>query len=696
MDNKFDFLRQNGIFWSRYGFPYDPPRLTKEGKPLVFSEEYDKFLGYHQQFLEEGVKIHTCILHSGWVGVDTYDYSVVDKVLDGLMNLSEDILYMPRIKLNPPITWCKENPTEVFLYAEAPTDIEEIRALVGTAKHDILGYESKKGYYSPNGFVDDRPNVGGVISNQSFSSEKWKKDATVALERLLAHIEAKPYAHRIIGYMISFGQSGEPMMWGRSSRHYGDYSAVCRRAFYQYGLEKYGSQEALERAWGVKSLTPETPVLPSPFARYGDNRNSTMEELFRATPSDAAVIDYDEFISNRIADLLIYFSAFVKEKTGGKITGTFYGYFIECENANYAGHLAIQKILDSPAIDFMSAPITYERRGDGEPSGEMLPVMSVNRKKVWVDESDVRTYRARVADGVSHSGGVEESKSSLWREAAKNFSHNSGFWWMDLGDGWYNDAEMMKTVGAITAFREKINPRPWRSVSDVLVVLDENSLYRMKENYYMRQDFMAHFLANLRSSGVLVDVYRPIDLTELDLSRYKLVIFAYDFSVDSKIFNAIHLPKDATVLFHYAAGIWTDGVYSLDNTERLTGFRLYEKGSAEAGYPALGIEGYEGSLAEKTVNGRRHLIHVGGLMSQSELREIARGAGCHIYAEENLVLYGDNRFLFAMSKEGGACRVSFPSDRRRSDYLDGTPQTGNEDTVPFTPCGYKVYLFDGE
>lgn len=693
MDNKFDFLRQNGIFWSRLGFPYDPPRLTKEEKPLVFCEDYDKFLHYHRQFLEQGVKIHTCILHSGWVGVDTYDYSVVDTVLDGLMNLSDDILYMPRIKINPPIAWCKENPEEVFLYPEAPTDIEEIRAIVGTERHDILGYNSPTGYYSPNGFVDDRPNVGGVISNQSFSSEKWKRDATVTLEKLLEHIESKPYADRIIGYMISFGQSGEPMMWGRSSRHYGDYSAVCRRAFYRFGLEKYGTKEALEKAWGIENLTEETPVLPSAFARYGDNRNDTLDDLFRGTTEDTVIIDYDEYISGRIADLLIYFSDFVKQKTNGKITGTFYGYFIECENANYAGHLAIQKILDSSAIDFMSAPITYERRGDGEPSGEMLPVMSVNRKKVWIDESDVRTSLARTDDWVSRCTSIEASKSSLWREASKNLSHRSGFWWMDLGDGWYNNEEIMKTVGEIMAFRQKVDAMPQKSVSDVLVVLDEASLYRMKENYYMRQDYMAHFLANLRSSGVLVDVYRPIDLPEIDLSQYKLVVFAYNFSVDSALWHKIKLPKDATVLFHYAAGIWTDGVYSLDNVEKLTGFRLTETGEADKGYPSLAIEGYEGALAEKTVNGRRSLINVGGLLSQGELREIARSAGCHIYSEENLVLYGDSRFLFALTKEPCETRISFLNEGKRTDYLEGSTQSGKEDAVSLGECGYKLYLF---
>ena len=107
----------------------------------------------------------------------------------------------------------------------------------------------------------------------------------------------------------------------------------------------------------------------------------------------------------------------------------------------------------------------------------------------------------------------------------------------------------------------------------------------------------------------------------------------------------------------------------------------------------MGIEGFEGTLGEKTVNGRTHLIHVGELMSRAEMREIARKAGCHIYSEDDLVLYGDNRFLFALTKEACDTHISFLDDKARIDYLEGSAQSGKEDAVSLGECGYKLYLF---
>jgi len=79
-----DILRKNPVFWSRLGFCYDPPMLDDSGKPIVFNPDFTYQLKTHDDFSDAGVKIHTCILHSGWVGVDRYDYSLTDRVLEAV------------------------------------------------------------------------------------------------------------------------------------------------------------------------------------------------------------------------------------------------------------------------------------------------------------------------------------------------------------------------------------------------------------------------------------------------------------------------------------------------------------------------------------------------------------------------------------------------------------------------------------
>ena len=136
-----EILRDNIIFWSRLGFGFDPVTIDENGHPALFDDTFAE-LKFHQDFYKKGVKLHSFILNSGWVGVDKYDYTTTDATMDAAMKIGGDVKLIPRIKLNVPVEWCKENPEEVFVYPDGPQTAEEIKALVGTSKHDYLGYEA--------------------------------------------------------------------------------------------------------------------------------------------------------------------------------------------------------------------------------------------------------------------------------------------------------------------------------------------------------------------------------------------------------------------------------------------------------------------------------------------------------------------------------------------------------------------------
>jgi hypothetical protein len=187
-------------------------------------------------------------LPSGWVGVNEYDYSLTDKVMDEVFRDNDDIYFIPRIKLNVPIDWCYENPEDVFVYYGGPETAEEIRSVVGTLQHDYIGYDSPHGYYASGEFEDTRPNVGGVIARQSFSSKKWLEDAKEALTRVINRLENGKYGKRILGYHIAYGTSGETVVWGRVSNKYGDWGINNKKAFFEWAKAKYGSLSEIEKA----------------------------------------------------------------------------------------------------------------------------------------------------------------------------------------------------------------------------------------------------------------------------------------------------------------------------------------------------------------------------------------------------------------------------------------------------------------
>ncbi len=677
-------LKEKPIFWSRLGFCDDPTIPDEQGRPSDWDRDFTAFEKYHRDFEKIGVNIHSSILHSGWVGNDTYDYTMTDRTLDSFFSACQDSYYLPRVKFNVPLDWCRKYPEHVFLYENGPRDPEEIASLVGTLKQDLLGYESANGRYANE---DGRPNLNGVISLQSISSPQWRHDAGVALEKLMEHIENGKYADRVVGYHICFGPSGENLHWGRESARYGDYGIEALRQFYDYGMEKYGSREVLAEKWMQPEITRDTVCLPSAYARYSNT--NTLKDLFRGKPEDVIIIDYEEFLSRNVADAIEYFGKIVKDRDAEKLVGTFYGYHVYVRNSNYAGHLAMDQMLNSPYVDFLAAPFQYHMRRAGEPSGEMSAVQSVNRKKIWVDETDCRTHLEPNKTGVlAGAENLEQTNAALWREACKNISHDSGFWWMDLGGGWYDSPEIMQLVENIYQVSQKVRKVPHKSISDVLMVVDENSLYRMGVNQEAFSGFQMSFGTRTRMTGALVDIYRMADLQEIDLQQYKLIVFALDVCVPENFLETLKFAEDTTLMFNYAFGIWGE-TFDLQNVTKHTGFELEEYSSEKL--PMLRTTDKQ-LVASKIVNGRMHIINLKPRMPENEQREILRQAGVRLYAPEGFTVYGDNRIFGVFSNVDYAGEIELPEKARYVEVNTGKIYEGTHIQVQMNGKSALVFV----
>lgn len=78
---------------------------------------------------------------------------------------------------------------------------------------------------------------------------------------------------------------------------------------------------------------------------------------------------------------------------------------------------------------------------------EQTPPMSINRKKIFIDELDVRTHLSCWPDAKDMGG----TRTMLWREFSKCMQSASGFWWMDLHGGWFDSKEVMDEIKKIEA-----------------------------------------------------------------------------------------------------------------------------------------------------------------------------------------------------------------------------------------------------
>ncbi len=669
-------LRNETIFWSRMGIGIGFKALDENGNPVIGNDTFSE-VEDHKLFYNRGVKIHSFILESGWVGDGVYNFTTTDKTMDAACSIGEDVLLIPRIKLDPPYDWLKKHPEEVFVYYDGPRTPEEISAMVDTPLHDCLGYDAPDGMYMGNPKYN-RANVGGKISNQSFTSDKWLQDAREMMGVLFSHLEEK-YGDKILGYHLAYGTSGETLMWGRISRRFGDYGIANRRKFKAFLKQRYG----IDGEMG----TPEE--------RYC--KRATASEYMRE--NDPISRYYDEFMGEENSKSIEFLCKAAKEFAPTKLTGVFYGYFMGIAESGYTGHTHMQRLLDSPYVDFFAAPKLYNRCAPGDSGGEHSISQSVNLSKVWLDECDVRTHLAAPDTPKEwKSENMLQTRNVLIRELSKNLSHNSGFWLMDLGGGWYRSEEMMDLVSELDDINRLIKAKPYESISDVLVLADDMSTGISSVGWSVSA-FAADLICNLKRSGVLVDIYRTADIKNIDLSRYKLVIFSYDFRLNQDTLNFVKERTDATIMFQYMAGCCADGNFSFENTKNVTGFSLCDnKEKSEGSFPSVKItnnvlfETNQGSFAERKEDGRTFIMNTIPKLPIEKLREVVRNAGCHIYCDADYTLHGDNRFLavIASDKEfsGTLC---FDKERTWKKY--GTTECGTDKTVSLHLKPFETALF---
>lgn len=654
---RVEFLRKNPIFWSLFGHE------SESGNWDVHACNAQR----HRAMYEKGILVHSSVLPSGWVGPDRYDYSELDQLLEMLFDAAPDILFLPRVKLNVPDGWCQQNPRDVFVYGAGPRTEEEIRSLLGTQVH---------------GSHPSKPT--DLLALQSIASTKWVQDASEAMARFVRHLENSQWADRIIGYHVAYGTCGESTKWGswnKDPRRHGDYGINQTKAFAAY-CAKCGKAYTQIPRIEERFFIGEEPV-PENRLHIGI---PTLEQLFFHTPQDEPCVLHAQFERDINSHAIEMICKAVKETAPEKVTGAFFGYVTEPDNcANYQ-HTGFESVLSSPYVDFLAGPKGYTRVGPMDPGlGQAVP-NSVNRKKLWVDELDNRTHLSAWSGSKDHPAkNFEQTRAVYWREFTKNVAFHQAYWWMDLGGGWLDSEQLRSEVQLLNETSQRLYREPGRNVSQVLLVMDEDCIHYVRPNFNLHRDVIHHTGSVIKESGVPIDFYRMADLPELDLTRYKMIVFLNLFRVDRQQLQA-SLEKTATdchILWNYTPGILdaVTGSFGLENVRKLTGFCLSEypvggcKGHEQSCYPISYIEPNTEDAAlscfpdgrcrlavRQDKNGRTHIMNTMPQdMTPETMQQLLVAAGVHIYTPPYCVVHTDSRFLYVLAEKTMQVPIKLPA-----------------------------------
>ncbi|MDO9465595.1 MAG: hypothetical protein Q7J67_09920 [bacterium] len=642
-----------------------------------------------------------------WLGPNRYNFIEVDKYINEMIEDNPEVLIMPLFWVAPPTWWQTNNLSEISLF-------------------------------------DDKSFWPYYRATASFSSEKWKKDASKAIEKFVGHLETSPYRDKIIGYWFTGGVSAEWQGWGCHECHRTDklmdYSNASINGFCEFLKSKYSTEK--QKFSGINIPTKE-------------DRLKSEIGLFRDPKQASLAIDYDQYYSESVSDTIVYFAGVIKNSVNRKkIVGIYGGYTLEYANMNWAyhmsGHNAFRKVLDSKDIDFISAPPTYGVRAIGDSGEWMWAFKSIQNagKLVFVDD-DTRTHMSGPA---GHCPTINPSQTTavLKRNFGRSLCRQSPICIIPLISGLdFSDPCTIKDLKISKKAGEYINLNKSKRNVEIAVVVDEDSVkylsfdkeqipsgeiikyvcwngsitYPERKVNTLTGDLIYYQRSRIAQVGAPVDYILFSDLLKKDYD-YKLYIFLNCFQYDNKTLNAIRKiqSKDVTMMWCYAPGFIHDMKADLNNMKNLTGIEFgmikdksspltdivnftneftsgnFNNTSYGAKYSfaplfyvcdneaeVLGVyrENKRPSFAVKNVNKSNSIFCGSNKISPDLLLSIAKGAGVHIYSDSLDFIDANEEFLMFHSAQGGQKTISLNKKSDVVDIFEGEVLFKNVDTFSF-------------
>ncbi|MGN0891668.1 MAG: beta-galactosidase [Oligosphaeraceae bacterium] len=603
-------------------------------------------------------------IHQVWKGPGEYDFSCLDFWPYDTLALEPDVRLLFDIDCREtPQWWMDAHPGEQIVYL------------------------------SPEGELTRGDNIKKYIA-PSFASEPYQKDIFHFLEALVKHVESQPWGKRVFGYRFDLGIY---MEWHYYGMGYGpDDSQPMRQRFHQFLREKYGTDQALQKAWGRQDVTLDT----APMAPFQDRKNPAGGTLYDPV-KDIQALDTVRCITQVTANLLLQGDKVIKEACQGKkLVGNFYGYFFGMPYPAVGQHPYLEKVLDSPYVDFTSCPPPYGQwnRDYGQAQfSRGIPHSFPLRNKLHIMEADTRTHETSY--GVAnhcYTKTPEETIPLLARDFAQALCQRYGFWYFDFGQGWYQDPLVGEYLKKLRGIWEA--PYDCTSTAQVAMVVDMDSvLYQTTDKVRLDSVAADRLHAELSQAGVAYDTILSTDLGNPALPDYQVYLFANQVRHTPALVEQAQAlrRKGKTLLWLHHAG-WLDEIQGagLSFMEELTGFSLRETQWAapipDVRYadgtpatspfremprvkPALAIQdpdaipllriGQDTVFAEKpTPWGGRDYLATYPMFPSRLLQTLFQKEGIHVYCQDpDTVIYANQSYLgLHVGQQGGLRTLHLP------------------------------------
>ena len=524
--------------------------LQTDAETRIYKSGLELFITYGGGLYKGGCK-------PIWLEDGTIDYDVFDKVIYDTLAASNDALVMVNIGMFAPHWWIEQNPG-----------------------HELL--------------VDNGSQYIAIDNEVSLASEKFREEAGEVLRLLIRHMKEQSYYNRVFGLKISGGQSYEWMVRGTGADKGPDYSEVSREGFKKYLKRIYGTNEALQEAWGDKNVTFETAEAPG-WRERGSTTNVYAGSVNSGKVS-RNIVDWNLWINEASADSFLYYCQIAKEETDYKlIVGGYNGYLWTSNSYDSQGmaHTAAERVLDSEYVDWISSPVAYNERVFGESNTYMALLDSVQEHgKIYIAEQDNRTCLSNAYAGapwdadwdfsIGQTRTVADTIYQQKRDFANALVNGAGLWQFDMYGGWLDDDQIYQYLRDAKAEYDFSVYMDRDMRNEVAIFVGDTTYAYLRAGqpnmpYTLLDPMLMQQRKHLAAMGAGYDTYTMSSLLDGKVEPHKLNIILSPFEIDEEMNQAIdkYLKCNGQyVVWVYLPGI-TDG-YTMDTDfmKRTTGFDI--------------------------------------------------------------------------------------------------------------------------
>lgn len=700
-DKKLKVLWQNGI-----------PALELDGNiiPPVF------FLCSAPKDVNKGdmlIKMSRTGIRIIELGIDTkrieigngkYDFSQLDQDVGRILHLYPQALICINMRFSCLNHWLEKNQDEMIGYATGPAD-----------------NKTSKLWHSLD--------VGGRGCRPSMASRPFRGEILRFVGLFGDYLRNRPWFKRLVAIRVSYGIYSEWHYFGMGGQM-PDTGKAMTGEFKDFLRKKYRTELALRKAWHDDKITFDTVTVPDVSERYGKYRF-----LRDPATADRKVMDYYDCHQNVIADTLLLMAGAVKRSMPKLLVGAYYGYVFSMGQFPSEGQtLALEKILSSPHIDFLSAPYDYNvesRYMGGVGTLRTIPASFIRHKKLALAELDIRTHRTpeKVFRNVTTGA---ESGEIFKRDMANCAISGIGAQLVDMAlpntEQWFNDPLIIRAIRKCMLIWPEIHENKEASSNRIAVVFNPQELVyhgyptpAMQEFNIMLSDKQLHALYK---SGYTFDLMSLNDYMR-STKKYNVLVFMNLFTLNSKeraeiIFRTRQ--KGVTSVWIYAPGLVTETGYSAKAMSDLTGIDLAfstEKLPIQLKLTSRKIIGNEnlresprvysmdknaeiigrysnqrvGMVRKKLAQGATSVFCGVPINDSSLWADIFNKAGAHAYCREGIFVKSGHPYLLVHVGCAGDYRINLPGKTRNvQDVFAGKSIGKNVDGIILRSSGCKTWL----